>query len=642
MSARLRSTIAPPVAVPAPTSVNDAQPAAPASVAPRVLEYLDAARNTDSNTGLLHQFEWVPDFRFPLLSWLYSLSRIVTNSMYVSSPYASPASTLGYTLVMYVAMLYHTDASHLLASSDSARSIMNDAVLSRFFDMLLDLPVPDFAHNEFSDLQAFLPDDIPSVAFLSCLASADYLHDFGRHIGANVFFLAHNLLASLPANTSSSVLRYKFYSTTVNSVTIGTRTNVNITPAHLFGRIFSESSTINWLNERIDAMVNSMAIRAVNQNNVVAQINYPTVALADTSNYNPYTFLTATSVSTIHSTTSAVRNLSQWVSSTFPASRSLRTYLQPGSHNTVNYLYTQVALPTWNTETLRNNLTEMPIAHINDEDLAARCRYLTTPSAPSAKAVNGTSVFNAKNTEPPSTLPKFPLHARLFAPPTDETTPVNPIGFLEYFPPDHLLPRFYIYAPYSINLGDLGPVVLSGKIIESGDISAIRQSVPSPDTGLLYENSQFHEGAIRLSRTRPALFDTSTQIHVQNLDKRTSTDGPTAIFRGDSSFLRLPLLLERPVRAPGTTPDEPHRVLPGASFVNGPFDTVHAVNVFGSPLSQDFDLVPETTFNIWSGLRFRHHTSDGPITYVMPSLRHLYGARARSYGTVHPALRLPL
>nr|ATQ64296.1 coat protein [Sodiomyces alkalinus partitivirus 1] len=641
MSGRLRSTVPPPV-VSTETQVHDQQPAAPASVAPAVLEYLDPSRNTDSNTGHIFQLEWVPDFRFPILSWLYSLARIVTNSMYVSSPYASPASIMGYTIVMYTAMLYHTDASHLLASSNAAQHIMNNAILSRFFDMLLDLPVPDFAHNEFTDIQAFLPDDIPALAFLSCLASADYYHDFGRHISANVFFAAHNLLASLPANTSTSVLRSHFYRTPVNSVTIGNTQNVNITPAHLFGRINGDKATSNWLNERIDAMVNSMAIRAVNQNNIVAQVQFPTLALANTQNYNPYTFLTCAQANNIHSITSAMRNLSQWVSSTFPASRTLRAYLQPGSHNTVNYLYYNIALPTWNTSTLTHSGPEMPTNRQSPSDLAQENGFKATPEPASADSVDGRITFNVAMPRRPATLPTQPLAPTLTSAYTRETTPLNIIDYKEYDDEEDILPRTYIFAPYSLQTGDLGPVILSGKLIESGDISGIRISVPSPDTPLLYENSQFHEGAIRLSRTRPAFFMAGSNVHIQERTSRTGLNGQVAFFRGNTAKLRLPLLTEHPVRAPSAQTTDASRLAPGADFVPDAFDTDHAVNVFGSDLESDFDLHESTLFNIWSGLRFRYHTNTGPVIHVLPTLRHIYGARARSYGTVHPALRLPL
>jgi hypothetical protein len=641
MSARLRSTVPPPPPPPV-IEVTDAQPAAPASVAPSVLNYLDPSRNTDSNTGHLFQLEWVTDFRFPLLSWLYSLSRIVTNSMYVSSPYASPASAIGYTIVMYVTFMYHTDASHLLASSDAARNIMNDAILSRFFDMLLDFPVPDFAHNEFADIQAFLPDDIPSLAVLTCLASTDYFRDFGRHFSANVFFLAHNLLANLPGNTPTSNLRSAFYKSVVNTVHLGSNQNAHITPAQLFGRINGQSSVNNWLNERIDAMVNSMAIRAVNQNNVVAQIQFPIVALASTANYNPYTFLTCATPTNIHSVTSAMRNLSQWVSNTFPASRTLRAYLQTGSHNTTNYLYTDIAFPTWNTTPLTHTGDTMPAPTQSDTDLAEENGFLVTPSPPTENDVNGTTVFNAALTRDAATPPAHPLYARLESTAARSSPYVNPIPYVSYETEHHLLPRTYVYAPYSLQTGDLGPVILSGKWIESGDISAIAVTVPTPDTGLLYENSQFHEGAIRLSRTRPGFFHAGCDISIQERPYRHSTNGYASFFRGFISGLRLPLLSAGPLRAPAASATPSARTAPGASFAPDAVDTDHAVNVFGSELDSDLELNASSLFNIWSGLRFRHHTSSGHVTYVLPTARHIFGARARSYGTVHPALRLPL
>ncbi|BCL64199.1 capsid protein [Neurospora discreta partitivirus 2] len=642
MSGRIRASVPPPVPPPKNVETKDAQPAAPASVAPQVLDFIDSVRNTDANTGHVFQLEWVPDFRFPIISWLYSLARIATNSMYVSSPYASPPSIMGYTIVMYVAMLYHADANHLLQSSMSANQIMNDAILSRFFDMLLDLPVPDFAHNEFADVQTFLPDDIPSLAIVTCLASASYYHDFGRHISANVFFLAHNLLASLPANTSTSTLRSTFYTSTVNTVTIGTHANVDITPAHLFGRINGSNATSNWLNERIDAMVNSMAIRAVNQNNIVAQIQFPTVALANATNYNPYTFLACVNIHNVHSVTSAMRNLSQWVSSTFPASKTLRSYLQPGSHNTFNHLYYDTAFPTWNTSTLNHSGPDMPAYFQNPADIATENKFLATPQPPTTTDVNGITVFNATTVRGPATAPEHPLIPSLSDPATRATPPVNHIPYVNFSDYKHLLPRVYIFAPYAKQSGELGPVILSGKIIESGDISGIRITVPSPETGLLYENSQFHEGAIRLSRTRRAYFMQDDPVFMQSRPVRTGLNGQIAFFRGSTTKVRIPLLTANPVRAPASQQTDAARLVPGSTPIPDAYDTDHVINIFGTDLESDFTLHESTKFAIWSSARFRYATPSGPVIHILPTLRHIFGARARSYGSVHPALRLPL
>jgi len=640
MSARLRSTVAPP-AIPRPTEVTDAQPAAPPSISAKVLEYLAPATNTDSNDGHLFQIEIVPDMRFPLLSWLYSLSRIVTNSAYVSSAYASPASAIGYTIVMYVALMYHTDAHHLFATSDHARSVLNDAVYSRFFDMLLDLPVPDFAHNEFADLQAFLPDDIEPLAFLTCLASSSYYHDFGRHFSANVFFLAHNLLASMPGNTPTDRLRTRFYTSVVNTVQIGPTQTVNITPAHLFGRINGNDATQNWLNERIDAMVNSMAIRAVNQNNIVAQVNYPTVALGNANNYNPYTFLTALDHANVHSVTSAMRNLAQWMQMTFPASRPLRNYLQVGSHLTVNHLLTDVALPTWNTTQLTYSGPDFPTSSLTDTALATTYSFLADPPIPDQTAPDGVTTFTVTAQPDPTTKVTHPLYPSTLT--SSKLDPwKNPITYETYATVTHLLPRTYIFAPYIKQLGDLGTVIASGKIIESGDLTGIRISVPSPATGLLYENSQFHEGAIRISRTREAFFSQGYPLYVQQRIGRTNTNGPTAVFRGSSPGLRLAAPSPGVIRAPGAHATHFSRAFPGAAAAAHTIDTDHAINVFGSELNEDFDLHQDTKFALWSSMRFRHDSPSGSVIYVLPTLRHIFGARAKCYGTVHPALRIPL
>jgi hypothetical protein len=640
MSARLRSTVSPPS--PTTVQVTDPQPAAPASVAPQLPTFLTPEVNTDSSTGLTFQLETVPDFRFPLLSWLYTLARVVSNTAYQTNPYASPASAIGYTLIMYVAFLFHTDDHHLTEISPAAHDVRNDATFSRFFDMLLDLPVPDFAHNEFAALQAFLPDDAPSLAFLSSLACSKYYNDYGRHFSANVFFLAHNLLATLPANTPSAQLQWRYYNTVVNTVHIGQNMNANITPGNLFGRIHGDNTVTNWLNERIDALINTLTIRAVNQNNIVAAIDFPTVALANARNYNPYLFLTALTHTSAGTITSAVQNLARWTKDVFPASKTLRHYLQPGSSEHTNYLFLDNALPTWNTTPITASGPDMPTSKLSDTELATLNGFLTVPQPPSEDEVDGQTIFNLALARKASPEPTHPMYAILQHGNRRPDPYVNPIPYTTYKTEQHYSPNMYIFAPYVNNLGGLGTVITSGKLIETGDISGIMQSVPSPSTPLLYENSQFHEGAIRLDRTKTGLFHPGTQTLSQTRPSRRSRNGPAAFFRGLTRSLRLPMPSAGPLRTQPSLQADFNRIAPGAYSADHSVDMDHAVNVFGNDLSTDLRLGSAAKFNIWSSFRFRYATPEGQTIFILPSLRHIYGAKSRSYGTVHPSLRVPL
>nr|DAF42472.1 TPA_exp: coat protein [Glehnia littoralis associated mycopartitivirus] len=643
---RLRTSIAPPALPEVPTQVHDGQPAAPISVAPVLLAHLAPERNTDSNTGALFTLEIVPDFRFILLSWLYSLSRNMPNSVYLSSPFASPPSVIGYTIIMLVAMLYHTDAAHLQVPSAAAQAIMNNSLFSRFFDTLLDLPVPDFAHNEFESLRAFLPDDIPNLVILCSLACTDYFHDFGRHLSANIFFLAHNLLATLPGNSTTETVRHTFYTTTVNTVNLPGNVAAHITPGQLFGRINGEDTNSNWLNQRIDSLLNAMAIRAVNTTNIVAQVDFPAFALADANDYNPYTFLCALSSESYISVNSAMSNLSEWVSATFPASKTLRFYLQAGSPEAINHLLTNVAMPTWNTTIISSKFESKKFAagtapSQNLTELATEYHYLETPEAPSAPTNDNPTVFEYANprvaSTPPTTRPAYANLATLSQRPDPY---VNPLTFIAFNVNEHVLPRMYIFAPYAHGSGSLGPVITAGKIIESGDISAVMLSVRTPATGLYYENSHYFSGAIRLSRTKKALFDAQTPTHIQTPHARNSLNGPIAFFRGFIKGLRVPVISAGPVNAPAVDNENSARLIPGAERIRHATDNPHTVNIYGRDLDTDLYLHDSVEFAIWSSLRFRHHMPTGPVIYILPTADHIFGKRVPVFGTVHPALRV--
>jgi len=531
---------------------------------------------------------------------------------------------------------------------------MNDSLFSSFFNMLLDFPVPDFAHNEFESLRAFLPDDIPNVVFVASLATTSFYHDFGRQFPASCFFLLHNLLASLPANTPTAALRLRYYAATLFTVNVGAVANAVIKPAHLFGRLVqtavgSQPHT-NWLNERFDALVNAMAIRAVNQNNMVGPIPFPEFAHANLAAYNPYTFLVSLTHDSYHSISAATKNLSSWTLSALPASRPLRAYLQAGSSELGSYLSCPVAMPTWNTTAIAAapgdgaNPFDGAAVQLTSAQVAAHCNYLTARVLPAAADLDGINVFNVANPRAAAAPPANPYYPVIISGNARPAPWVDPISYIEFETSHHVTPNMQIFAPYVVSLGALGPVIISGKIIELGDILVISVHVPTPRTGLFLENARYTEGAIRISRTRNALFDNINWTSVQYVPRTSNNNFASTFLRGTTLGSRVPVPsvgVFRALVSAAATFLATRRLFPGSEIVEHAGDSFEVASVFGAPLNEDFDLNVAHHFNVWSSFRYEHRTPQGNHVHVFPSLRHIFGTRAHVYATEHPAHRVP-
>jgi len=192
----------PPISVPTDHAHNSDAPVPPNPLHD-IISAIRPESTIFSGEGALFNLNVVPDHRMPLLSWLYSIQRQVTSSTYSSHPCASPSSLTSYTYAMYVALLFHNDASLRLHASSHACDVMQNFYVNQFFDRFLDLPVPTFAALDFEALR-FYHDRASNLVSIGSLAGFSFTHDFGRFFTTGTFFRLHDLLAKLPGNTPLS------------------------------------------------------------------------------------------------------------------------------------------------------------------------------------------------------------------------------------------------------------------------------------------------------------------------------------------------------------------------------------------------------------------------------------------------------
>lgn len=644
----LRTTIAPPPAPPVQIGI-DGTPVAPVPVVPDVITRLDPTRNTSSNSGDTTMIDVHPDFRFPLISWMYSLCHSIQSSVYNTHPLASPASVLCYTQIMFVGLLFHNDAFLRFVPSNYAFAIRNNEQYSLIYDLMLDLAVPAFAVADFEAFMTHMDDLATNLFYFGTLAGSSFYHDFGRFPPATMFATLHNLLSILPNNVGYSGLAANFYASTVAEVTLeGLATpNVNLTPSNFLGTFMTTDRTTNqkynnWFNFRLDQFITANAIRVVNASATVTRLPLHLPARTSTTNYNPYLYGIGLHEDSLMSFTELLRNLNDFIMTAWPSSRPLRAFTQYGTQEISRHLIFQSVLPTWHNgatpslATLSTNNYELVNA-VPDTNahFAEHIQFLARRPAP------------ANDTVPPSVPVAVGVNQegdtsnliQLVCPATSPPTTEDPAELRTFSPTSHVLPRCLIFDPASSATAHLTAVITSGKIIETNDLSCIGVVIPTALRPLGSTNSDYIQGAIPLRHVQPGI--THVPWSVRRRQDSSSTYSPQVILRSFASKITIPRFRTGLVR-PATTLNTQHPrlqpFLPGVTTLDNLLHAHDGINVFASALGTINNTVPDQFFQVWSCYRFYHQESR--TWYMLPSLRHIYGTRARHFVSEHPALRI--
>jgi hypothetical protein len=645
----LRAAIPPPPMVSLPQAQDPTHPA-PEPTLPTIIDVLNAPFNTTSSSGIWRIIHVQPDHRFPLISWIYSVSHTMQSTMYNRYPLASPASLIGYCLVMFTAMHYHCDAFLAPVPSPMALNILNDNLQSSIFSSLLDLPVPPFMVNELESIRPFISDLASNLAFFPTMASSNFALDFGRFIPANTFFTLHNLMASLPGNSSTASLLENFYKSTIANIAYGGLT-IQLTPAHLFGHVMSLDNVAvryqNWFNSRINMLVNALAIRPVNAQSIPGNLplNFP--AYANVDDFNPYLLGIGYADENEHSFVQIFHSLGQFTRDVFPSSKPLRTYTQLGTPEIARYLSSTAPFPTWHSnasgltdETDQIDLFRPTHPMRTHKQFAEDTAFLNAPADPTADPTDDNRLFNMQQFPRPTDA-DFDSAQLVESTPPPAGTP-DPTKFITRSSKTvGPTPDWIIFDPSSNTTTHLGAVIVSGKVIETGDIDSSVVVTEDVSTSLYQQNGMLISGCVPFSQVRNGL--TGNDVFVLQRTPNNDSDFPIGFFRGNSFQLWLPVFRRGIVysTAPGAHPTI-EQLFPNFILKRHSRYATFGSNVCLSVFGGTYRHMPGSSVRMWSSYRTCSTSSRGAKTwYMIPSLRPTFGYIARVFSTIHPAHRIP-
>lgn len=651
MSSRIsfRNPINPP-AQPAPPTAQDPTPPAPSPILGSIVDALDPAHNTTASTGSWKICHVQPDQRFPLVSWIFSVMHTMQSSMYNRYPLASPASILGYCICLYIGMHFHCDANLVPYPSRYALDILDDSVQSFLFNMMLDLPVPPFMATELEAIRPFIADLATNVGFFPTLASSNLLIDFGRMLPANMFFILHNLMASLPGNASTAHLQNVFYRATITIITINNR-EVNVTPAHYLGYVRQTDDTAtryrNWLNDRVNLLVNALAIRPVSAMSIPGHLPVGYPSYVDLDDYNPYLFNIGFSQNVESTYSQFFHSLAQFVRATFPSAKPLRAYTQTGSFEIARYLSFGAPYPTWHTDenglsnATPDDLYSPTAAASTPRQFADATNYLGSPQNPATNPTDTNEFFNLQQYPRPADADFRSVQlVEEQAPPANHGSPIRFLVRTDALRSGPT-PPCIIFDPTSNSTTHLAAVIVSGKIIEIGDLDVIGIHAEDTGTSLFHLNSEIFGGLIPMSQINNGTTDTTTRVLAR--PSYNGDDYPIVLSRGFGYRNTLPLFRRGIINGtyPGAAPTLA-QLFPTFFFQRHAAYASTGGNVMATTYGTNFPYVPDHNLRVWSSYRVERRAPNGTTTwYIVPSLRPTFGYYARLFSSLHPALRIP-
>lgn len=608
-----------------------------------LIDAIKANSNIASNSGSPYTLDVIPDHRFPLISWLHSVRKGIPRAYYSGSPGASPASLIGYTYAIYIALLYLNDV-YLRPTPSRYASDVKESKYSTFFDKFKDLPVPPFAEMDFEALRFFSPDIASNLATIGSAAGFSFQHDFGRFFTTYTFFGLDDLLACEANGYPLFSAQAMFPRMPVAEIELSNTRTLKLTPSHLFGLIQDDISYSNWLNVRLTSILSFDEAMANRSNARPPPISAtPKISVDD---INPYLFMMSISDDNIASLQRRMTALSSFTLKAFPAAKTLRSFLRPGSAEPLRHLIFELPPPTWHSLDIEAKIRSGEATGTSDPFLEAAKTGSSFSHTAFARELNFRTAEHRTRpvTDGPGTLQAAALitptdswqpNLVVAGPSPEKPEPGAQFRFTLERPPS-TTPDTVIFEPTASSepAADQVHVITSGKLIEIGDISSIVMPVPNPRRLALNENTHYSLGSIPAHLIRHATAMTPTNIRY--VDDEDLKPPPFGFTLGSIDRLTHPVFRPGAI-FPATNPRNianASALVPGAVSVPNSSNAFASTNVFLSPTPNGYN-IPDQSVTFWSS--YRHYDTETETWLWLPTLRHIFGTQTRTAQTIHPS-----
>lgn len=464
---------------------------------PYVNEYVSrvsAALNIAQSNGPDEIIDVQFDYRNSVLYIINCVTKQFPDYMIKPHPCLTPMSIIGYSLALLYALgLLNDDENIRSERSVYAKAFANDRLLGPVMNELRNLHVPPFMEQLLTSTTRSTDDRKQNLKFVYSLACFDYTHDFGRCFPINIFFLAHHFIATRQSNADITQTLNLWLTTQVMARPQG----YNV--AQYFGMDPNNVNETNWLSLVVLQAFNPTTTRLLTARPTLNQMNISPQRFdgINVDNLNPYMHLLCLDPQNIKEIRKILASISTAVKDIYPSAKTL-TEIQQTEPNQqlLNHYYQGIIAPTCHTIPTPNVQTTSSTATIQ-----SKVKFLTRQ----------TFDPKLKFTQPKIETLLRPCLYRSTNDNYDEKK--DPIEFIElnpFYPPIDNIRHF---LPNDTKPQAIFQNIISGKMIETGELDSVAVPHINPHNSVIKENSFFLESAIPITRISPIIPGENLAIH---------------------------------------------------------------------------------------------------------------------------------
>nr|QLC36782.1 capsid protein [Sarcosphaera coronaria partitivirus] len=441
--------------------------------------------NIELDSGNYANIDVQFDFRYINNYILYHITALYPEMNIKGHPYVTPLSLAGYCLTIVYAHILACDATFRPDKSYPAARFLSDSDRKDLYDALLRCYVPTFLADLLLELSPVYDPRRTNLLWSPSLAGYLHLHDFGRTFPPQLYYNAHNLLASTRTNKDPDDVIDAFMALPI--LNYGNR---EFTTSNYLGTWFNNQHHPNFVNQDVFSFFNPLVGRALSARPTFARIPLDTEVLADDYTGNIYSVMLLASDENISISNTLITAISTFVHSDAPSSPQLGSILATTSGTLL--LSCSIEPPTLPTWTGVPHTSDTSPTEITDKTFATEHNLFKDeqPQTGVLSWLDSTTGLYAG------------IYGLLKHKHTKADTPYKNITFTGK---TQVIPSVLYAQPYDVSPSSLGLTIAAGIKIELAEISGFMVPTEHPESSLDDNNSQFLQSAIRAHHIFPIL-----------------------------------------------------------------------------------------------------------------------------------------
>jgi hypothetical protein len=397
------------------------------------------------------------------------------------------------------------------SSSFYADKFLENNKQKEFLNFLLSLPLPDFL---IPILDQFTISSSPrrnNVVFCPSAAGYSYHHHFGRIFPINFLTVIHDIAAETSSRTDINLVLAEYLDTTLvhisNETDASTPVPFDIRPSNLLATTFKATPTSNptrlnnKFNQIFTSIFNPVLLRALQQKVSLAPVLLSAPQFA-TATHSPYEFMFSLTKNNIPELRVLLESVAANFKGIISCKSDLAAHYSNLSGTTIfNHGYSTFALPTFHHQT-NATPTASRMRPISPSDYAAALNFLQIPTITKSSAAPFKRPTCTKSSSDPVDYTTNLLLISKKDFPSDQADIIPPLSDVHPYDDDYdLYPQVQVFNPFEDSSVDAYLTTLSGKVIESFELSASIVLHPNSDNQIGIENSTFLTSAIQLKHS---------------------------------------------------------------------------------------------------------------------------------------------